>query len=106
MNRIQAAQLSAGNISNALPYIPVNTITEFDSLATKDIQCAPDGQVYAACAESLDPFQIFDTFASSSIRDRLAAPLAQPLDQLLVDPALQTLVIRRVDEELRAGIFQ
>lgn len=39
---------------------------------------------------------------AASVRDGDAAPLGQPLHQLLVDALLQPLVVRGVDEELGA----
>ncbi|KDN65388.1 hypothetical protein CSUB01_05778 [Colletotrichum sublineola] len=82
--------------------VPRHALLKLHPVAAETVQRAPDRQVYLALAELLHHVQVPQVPAAARVRDRQAAPLGQPLHKLLVDPFLQALVVRRVDEELGA----
>lgn len=86
--------------------IPSDAVIEFDSTSTEAVQCAPDGEIHAAFAQSLDELQVVQAPPAAGIGNGYAAPGAQFLDQLLVDALLQPLVVCGMDQELGAVWFQ
>lgn|SRR3569833_2771355 len=88
--------------SSFLRLVPLDTVGEFDTRASENIQSAANSQIHLAVASSLDRLEVFQASASSGVRHRDAAPQCQFLDQLLVYAFLQPFVVRGVDKKLRA----
>lgn len=82
--------------------IPSNRILKPDARAAKDIQCTTNRKIQLTAAQFLHQLQILDRPSAAGIRAGYTAPLAQPLHEILVDTALQALVVSSVDQELGA----
>lgn len=80
--------------------IPCNAVLELHARAAEAVEGTADGQVDLSSAQPGHEVEIVQRPATARVRDWNRAPIGQPSHELLVDSALQTLVVCRVDEEL------
>lgn len=102
----EETRLGVENDSICIVLIPSHAICKLCPVSTKYIQRTADRQVDFSITASVDQVQVFHRPRPAGIGHRYRAPLGQFRDQVSVDPLLQTFVIRRVDQKLRAIRFQ
>lgn len=82
--------------------VPLNAVVKLYAITSKTVERTANRKVYFTTAEATHKIQILKVAAAPGIGHRYATPFGQSLDEFLVDPLLQTLVICRVDQELGA----
>lgn len=91
------AQSSSGS---CLSPVPLDTLVQPHTAATETVQSTADCQIDGAAAQPGDIVQVLKISATTGVGDGDAAPLGQLGDEVLIDAALQALVVGGVDEEL------
>lgn len=71
-------------------------------MATETVEGAADGQVDLSGAQPGDVVEVGQVPAAAGVGDGDGAPLGQFRDEVLVDAALEALVVGSVDEKLGA----
>lgn len=82
--------------------VPFDALVQLDAEAAEAVQGAADGQVDLPRAQPGDVVEIGQVPAAAGVGDGDTAPLGQLCDEVLVDAALEALVVGCVDEELGA----
>lgn len=116
-SKIEAASFTTGAVASTLaPHtneagdsptfsvapIPIYTLLKPHSRASKDIQRASNREVHLAIAKIMHKLHVLQMPASARVRDWYRAPPAQLPYQVLVDAALQALIVGCMDQELGA----
>lgn len=89
-------------LPKALLLIPLGTFSKSYAAPTKDIQSTPYRQVHPSRAQVSDKIKILNVSRPAGIGHWFCTPLPELDDKVLVDTVLQALVVRGVDQELRA----